>query len=142
VLIPVGAGALSLVCVWFSWRALARCRAIAQGERPADHADELERELSTREHTLQLGLAKRNVQALGRAALFGGTGASFLAFTGGGKYDFLNLLPALSAFGAGMLGWGACGEIHRRIGLLADAWRHANKRRRGRQGVDPPERTG
>jgi hypothetical protein len=151
-LIPLGAGALSALCSWFSWRAFQGCRAIEQGARSAGDADplnaphendELELALLARERKLQLGLAKRNVQALGRVALFGGTGLSFLAFSGGGEYDLLHLRPALLAFGAGMLGWAACGEIHRRVGSLADSWRAANaKSRRPRQGVDPSERTG
>jgi len=129
VLIPAGAGALSALCVWFSWSALRRCRAIEQGVGDADELDAVELELSARERALQLGLAKRNVQALGRAALFGGTGFSFLALTGGRAYDLANLLPPLLSFGAGMAGWAACGEIHRRVGSLADTWRRGRRER-------------
>jgi hypothetical protein len=126
VLIPLTAGALSALCLWFSWRALARCRAIEQGtagDAVSPSEDELERELLARERSLQLGLAKRNVQALGRAALFGGTGLSFLAFTGGGEYHLRALVPAGLSFAVGMFGWAGCAEIHRRVGSLADAWR-------------------
>lgn len=141
-LIPLTAGVLSALCVWFSWRALSRCRAIEQATPDAVEAepeDELERGLLRRERNLQLGLAKRNVQALGRAALFAGTGSSFLAFAGGSEDHLAALLPAGLAFAAGMSGWACCAEIHRRVGSLADAWR---SRQRRRQGVDPSERTG
>ena len=141
-LIALGAAVSSALCLWFSWRALARCLAIEHGASKLEESDELERDLLARERNLQLGLAKRNARALGRAALFGGTGLSFLALTGGGEYDLLHLLPAFLAFGAGMLGWAGCGEIHRRIGSSADAWRLQNNRRARRQGVDQSERTG
>jgi hypothetical protein len=132
VLIPLGAGVLSALCVWFSWRTLARCSAIQRSSPSVEEEDELERELLARERNLQLGLGKRNVQVLGRVALFGGTGASFLVFTGGGEYDLVHLLPALLSFAAGLLGWAACGEVYRRIGSLADSWRAVNNRTRRR----------
>jgi hypothetical protein len=146
-LIPLGAGALSALCLWFSWRALRRCRAIesrpesnaVRGEAVSTQEDELELELLAREQNLELGLAKRNVRALQRAALFAGTGLSFWALTGGRGHD---LLLAGEAFAAGLAGWAACGELHRRIGSVADSWRGATNRRRRRQGVDQPERTG
>jgi len=136
VLIPLTAGALAALCLWFSWRALARCQAIetgTAGDAFLPTEDELERELLARERSLQLGLAKRNVQALGRAALFGGTGLSFLAFTGGGVDGLTALAPAGLAFAAGMVGWAGCAEIHRRVGSLADAWR-ARRRATTRSG--------
>jgi hypothetical protein len=137
VLIPLGAAAVSGLCVGFAWRALRRCREIVTtGEN--NETDVLERSLLERERNLAFNLARRNVQALRRAALFGGTGLSFLALTGGRGYD---LLPAGEAFALGFLGWGVCGELHRRIGSLADAWRATIKRKR-RQGVDQLESTG
>jgi hypothetical protein len=147
VLIPLAAGALSALCLWFSWRAFRRCRAIEsrpesnaqENERVSTAEHELELELLAREQNLELGLAKRNVQALRRAALFGGTGLSFWALTGGRSHD---LLLAGEAFAGGIAGWAACGELQRRIGSLADSWRGATNRRRRRQGVDPSERTG
>jgi len=147
-LIPLGAGVLSALCSWFSWRLFRRCQAIQSGPEslaPASQVDELEDELLARERNLELGLAKRNVQALRRASLFGGSGLAFWALAGGrggaGEYD---LVAAGQAFAAGLVGWAACGELQRRVGSLADSWRQATnaKSRRRRQGVDQPERTG
>jgi hypothetical protein len=134
------AGILSALCLWFSWRAYRRCRAIHGGVLEGD-PDPLERGLAERELNLELNLARRNVQALGRVALFGGTG---LAFWGLASGELLTHPIGLwRSFGLGLVGWGSCQELHRRIGSLADSWRAAIKNReRRRQGVDPSERTG
>jgi hypothetical protein len=148
VLIPLGAGVLSALCIWFSWRALRRCQAIEAGSDSAareSQPDELEDQLLVRERNLELSLAARNVQALRRAALFGGSGLAFWALSAGGaggrEYD---LVQAGEAFAAGFVGWAGCGELQRRIGSAADAWRRATnaKSRKRRQGVDQSERTG
>jgi hypothetical protein len=132
----LGAALLSAFCAWFSWRALRRCREIQSATALAD--DALEQNLVEREQNLAFNLAKRNVQALGRTALFGGTGLAFFALTGGREYD----LVAGEAFGVGFAGWTICAELQRRVGSLADMWRSETNRRRRRQGVDHPERTG
>ena len=138
-LIVLGAGSLSVLCLWFSWRAFQRCRAIHSSAESAQAEDDpLEQKLAEREMNLHLSLAKRNVQALGRAALAGGTGLGFLALTGGSA----NHILAGQAFALGAVGWAGCRELHRRVGSLADTWRQATNRRRRRQGVDQSERTG
>jgi hypothetical protein len=132
-----GAGVLSALCLWFSWRAFRRCHAIESSVEGSE-SDVLEQSLLERERNIELNLAERNVRALGRVALFGGTGLGIAALTGGHEYDFL----AGAAFGLGLFGWAGCGELRRRIGSLADSWRTATNRRRRRQGVDQSERTG
>jgi hypothetical protein len=108
------AGLLSLFVVSYALRALSRCKrqlALAFSE-----SDVLELKLAEREQKLELGLARRNVEALGRAALFGGTGCAVWELTGGSAH----YLSAGVAFGIGVIGWMACSELHRRIGSLAD----------------------
>jgi hypothetical protein len=114
------AGALSAVSVGVSVRALKHCAALTRvaappAREPDGSADELELRLAQREAALALGLASRNVLALGRAALFGGTGCAVWELTGGSTH----YLFAGGAFGLGFLGWAGCGEAHRRLGSLA-----------------------
>ncbi len=133
------AGILSAFCLWFSWRAFRRCRAI-HGSMVTVEADALEQRLAEAELNLELNLAGRNVKALGRAALFGGASAAFWAAATG---ELATHPVALwRSFGLGLVGWGGCRELQRRIGQMADSWREATNRRRRRQGVDPSERTG
>ncbi len=103
-------------------------------------ADPLERRLAEAELNLELNLARRNVQALGRAALFGGAGLAFWAVATGQLVT--RPIAMWGSFALGLVGWGGCRELHRRIGSLAESWRAAINRRRRRQGVDPSERTG
>jgi hypothetical protein len=136
------AGILSALCLWFAWRAYRRCRAIHSGlvatEATEVEADPVEERLAESELNLELNLARRNVQALGRAALFGGTGFAFWGLASG---DLLtHPLGLWRSFGLGLLGWGGCRQLRYQIGSLADSWRAARRRRR--QGVDPSERTG
>jgi hypothetical protein len=105
------AGLLSSLVIAYSVSALVRCR--RQFASPSD-ADELELRLAEKEQKLALQLARRNVEALGRAALFGGTGCAVWELTGGSAH----YLRAGVAFGLGFVGWAACGEVHRRIGSL------------------------
>ena len=103
-------------------------------------SDPLEARLAERELNLELNLARRNVQALGRAALFGGTG---LAFWGLASGELLTHPMALyRSLGLGLVGWGGCRQLRHRIGSLADSWRASTNRKRRLQGVDPSERTG
>jgi hypothetical protein len=116
------AGGLSACAIGISLRALARCRSLSQAARlPGSDAelDELERRLAEREATLELGLSTRNVLALGRASLFGGTGCAVWELTGGSAHYLL----AGGAFGLGLAGWAGCGEVHRRVGYLAGSRR-------------------
>jgi hypothetical protein len=133
------AGILSAFCFWFSWRAFRRCRAIHGGMIQVE-ADPLERRLAEAELNLELNLARRNVQALGRAALFGGAGLAFWAVATGQLVT--RPIAMWGSFALGLLGWGGCRELHRRIGSLAESWRDTTNRQRRRQGVDPSERTG
>ncbi|RYZ03874.1 MAG: hypothetical protein EOO73_25975 [Myxococcales bacterium] len=137
------AGILSALCLWFAWSAYQRCRKIHRGagEASGEGEDPLEQRLAERELNLELNLASRTVQALGRAALFGGTGlAIWFVATGTLRSDPRQVYQA---FAFGLVGWGGCRELQRRIGSLADAWRTTtNDRRRRRQGVDQPKRTG
>ena len=103
----------------------------------------MERRLAEAELNLELNLARRNVQALGRAALFGGAGLAFWAVATGQLVT--RPIAMWGSFALGLAGWGGCRELHRRIGSLAESWRaatNASNRRRQRQGVDPSERTG
>lgn len=135
------AGILSASCLWFAWRAYQRCRKIRGGAGLSGEVeDPLEERLAERELNLELNLASRKVQALGRAALFGGTGlAIWYVATGAFKTE-----PSLAylSFGFGLVGWSGCLELQRRIGSLADAWRAATNQERRRQGVDRSKRTG
>ena len=133
------AGILSALCLWFSWRAFRRCRAI-HGGIVEDEPDLLERRLAEAELNLELNLARRNVQALGRAALFGGAGLAFWAVATGQLVT--RPVAMWGSFALGLIGWGGCRELQRRIGSLAESWRATTNRRRRRQGVDQPERTG
>jgi hypothetical protein len=135
------AGVLSALCLWFAWRAFRRCREIEASVRATD-PDPLEQRLAEAELNLELNLAQRNVKALGRAALFGGAGLAFWAVATGQLVT--HPIAMWRSFGLGLVGWGGCRELYRRIGSLAESWRSAAnaKRRRRRQGVDPSERTG
>jgi hypothetical protein len=135
----LAAGILSALCLWFSWRAFGRCREIHGGTVELT-PDPLERRLAEAEQNQELNLARRNVQALGRAALFGGAGLAFWAVASGQLVT--RPIAMWGSFALGMVGWGGCRELHRRIGSLAESWRHATNQRRRRQGVDPSERTG
>jgi hypothetical protein len=143
-LIQLGAGSLSALCFAFSWRALQRCRAIttmptgASPPNAASEGDSFEQRLAERESNTALNMAKRNVKGLAQAAFTGGLGLFFLALTGGSGHH----RDALGAFTLGSVGAIACLAVRRRIGYLADSWRDATNRRRRRQGVDQPERTG
>jgi hypothetical protein len=134
------AGILSALCLWFAWSAYRRCSRIQSGAASAQTDDPLEQRLAERELNLELNLATRTVQALGRASLFGGTGLA-IWFVATGALQSEPLL-AYQAFGFGLVGWGGCRELQRRIGSLADNWRAAVNRARRRQGVDPSKRTG
>lgn len=138
------AGILSALCLWFAWSAYRRCRSIQSGAVSAagsEGDDPLEARLAERELNLELNLATRTVQALGRACLFGGTGLAIWFVSTGALRTEPQL--AYQAFAFGLVGWGGCREFQRRIGSLADAWRASvNGAARRRQGVDPPKRTG
>ena len=102
--------------------------------------DPVEAGLLERELNLELNLARRNVQALGRAALFGGTG---LAFWGLASGELLaHPLGLWRSFGLGLVGWGGCRQLRQQIGSLADSWRAATNRKRRLQGVDQSRSTG
>ena len=108
------AGLLSLFAISYSARALLQCRrrhVAAQSEN-----DELELKLAAKEQKLELALARRNVEALGRAVLFGGTGCAVWELTGGSTH----YLTAGVAFSLGLVGWVVCAEVHRRIGALGE----------------------
>gem|GEM_PF-5780252 len=159
-LIQLGAGSLSALCFAFSWRTFQRCRAIASGgatrpmsstteaPRPlptleAEHlptveTDSFEQRLAERESNVALNLAKRTVKGLAQAAFTGGLCLFFLAVAGGKGHH----REAVEAFTLGSVGAIACLALRRRIGSLAEAWRETTNRRRRRQGVDQPERTG
>jgi hypothetical protein len=111
------AGVLSLFAFSYSLRAYLRCRALVDVARLATETndDELERRLTARERSLELTLAGRSVQALGRSSLFGGTGAAVWELSGGSSH----YLGASVAFGLGLFGWTSCGELGRRVGSLA-----------------------
>ena len=150
-LIQLCAGAWSALCVGVAWRAYRRCQNIAADERAlarkatssdAIEQDAFERELLLRELNGELNLGQRTVKVLAQAALTGGLALGFLALTGGHTHQ----PEALQAFGLGAVG-GALGlGMYRKIGSLADDWRaqlnSAANRKRRRQGVDQPERTG
>jgi hypothetical protein len=138
------AALLSALCLWFSFRAYRRCVAIHGGaielQGAAEEEELLEQRLAERELNLELNLATRTVKALGRAALFAGTGLAiwFVAtgsFPGEPRFTY-------QSFAFGLIGWGGCREFQRRIGSLADDWRSAMNRKRRRQGVDQPKRVG
>jgi hypothetical protein len=121
VLTLVGAGLLAVLALFVSARAFARCRSLVASSAALAEDDDLERRLAERETSLELGLARRNVQALSRATLFGGTGLAFWELTSGSSHHIF----AGGAFGLGLVSWAACGELHRRIGYLADRRRQA-----------------
>jgi len=138
------AGALSLLSLIVSLRYYLRCRKLVgvgaptnnQTVVPAPDDDELEKRLAARERALELGLATRSVQVLGRASLFGGTGAAVWQLSGGSS----QYLSAGVAFGVGCVGWAGCGELQRRVGLLAG--RLPRRARYARTEVDPPSGSG
>ena len=133
------AGVLSALCLWFAWRAFKRCREIQQGALGLE-PDPLERRLAEAQLNLELNLARRNVQVLGRAALFGGAGMAFWVVATGQLST--HPIAMWRSFAFGLLGWGGCREFRRRIGSLAESWRVGANKKRRRQGVDPSERTG
>ncbi len=110
-------GVLSLFALSISLRTYLRCRKLIASARLPTEAedDELERRLLARERSLELTLAGRSVQVLGRSSLFGGTGAAVWELSGGSSH----YLGASVAFGLGFVGWTGCGELGRRIGSLA-----------------------
>ena len=139
------AGALSLLSLCISIRYYLRCRRLLGVGAPSNSEtavtplpdeDELERRLAARERALELGLATRSVQVLGRASLFGGTGAAVWQLSGGSS----QYLSAGMAFGVGCIGWAGCGELQRRVGLLAG--RLPRRARYARTEVDPPSGSG
>lgn len=135
------AAGLSASCLWLAWRAFRRASTIHSGaleaETPADQA--LELRLAEKELNLELSLAARRVRVWGRVALFGGTGLAILAIANG----TFRAEPgaAYASFAWGLIGWGGCRELERRVGSLAESWRSARNLRRRRQGVDQPKRT-
>jgi hypothetical protein len=127
VLIPLSAGLLAAASAFVAVRAWRTCNALASAPLlPADE-DELERRLLEKERNLALNLARRTIQAARRVALFGGTALAFLALTGGTKYD---LWSSAWAFLLGLTSWGACGELERRAGSVADKWREITNKKR------------
>lgn len=132
------AGGLSALGVGYAIAALRRYRALVTSELAESEADELERKLSSRRIKLEHGLARRNVLAIGRAALFAGTGCGVWELTGGSAH----YLRAAVCFGMGLMGWMVTGEVYRRVGSLADAERALATARRKRQGVDQATGTG
>lgn len=112
--------------------------------QPEAVGDALEQRLAERELNLQLNLAGRMVTALGRASLFAGTGLAIWFYATGSFAT--DPKQAFASFACGLIGWGGCREIQRKIGSLADSWRaHTNSKmnqRARRQGVDQSERTG
>jgi hypothetical protein len=137
----VVAGILAALCLWFSWRALRRCRAIHGGAlQPELLDDPLELRLAERELNLELNSAGRIVMGLGRTSLFGGTGLAIWSYATGAFAT--QPLLTFASFAFGLAGWGGCREFHRRIGSLADSWRSEINRRRRRQGVDQSAATG
>ncbi len=106
-------------------------------------SEPLEQRLAEAELNLELNLARRNVQALGRVALFGGAGVAFWAVATGQLVT--HPITIWGSFALGLVGWVGCRELHRRIGYLAESWRastNATNRSRRLQGVDQSERTG
>jgi hypothetical protein len=120
-------GVLALVALSFSLRTYLRCRKLLASARLTTEAqdDELERRLLARERALELALAGRSVQVLGRSSLFGGTGAAVWELSGGSSH----YLGASVAFGLGLVGWTGCGELGRRIGSLAGSLPRTKQRR-------------
>lgn len=107
------AGGLSGIALGVSLRTLQRCLAVTRRD-PRSEGDELEQRLAEKERRLVLGLGSRNVRALGRAALFGGTACAVWELTGGSSH----YLVAGGSFGLGFIGWAGCGELQRRVGAL------------------------
>jgi hypothetical protein len=138
VLTLLAAGALSGFAIAHSIVTQRRFAKLVKNALVAFEEDELERRLTERLLRLEHGLTRRNVLALGRAALFGGTGCGVWELTGGSAH----YLDAGIAFGIGLVGWMGTGEVYRRIGLLADVERRLAASRRLRQGVDQPAGTG
>jgi hypothetical protein len=108
--------ALSALCLAAS---LSRLRGVARLAAEAPDNDELERRLQAKESALFVSLSRRNVRAFSRVALAGGTGFGVFELTGGGSQ-----LPwAVSCFVAGVVGWGGCQEVWRRLGSKAGSQR-------------------
>lgn len=132
------AGALAVFAISYSLLTRRRFAKLVENVLGAPDEDELERKLTERRLRLEHGLARRNVLALGRAALFGGTGCGVWELTGGSAH----YLDAAIAFGIGFVSWMTTGEVYRRVGLLADIERKLATSRRVRQGVDQSAGTG
>jgi hypothetical protein len=120
------AGALVALSLAYCLRVLQRCRELSRATLTEE--DELELRLAERALTLELGLGRRTVRALGRATLFAGTGFAVWELTSGSSH----YLPAGVAFILGFVGWAGAGEVERRIGSLADARSHASKAKASR----------
>jgi hypothetical protein len=126
--------ALAACCVAYAFSTLVRCRRAAAAFAASKEDDPFEQRLAEKELRLVVSLGRRSVLALGRAALFGGTGLGVWALTGGSAH----YLDAGVAFGLGFVSWACLGELQRRIGSLADLPRRSSSR----QGVDQSKRTG
>lgn len=133
-LTPLLAAALALLALGHAFRTLVACRRAARSLDALVEDDPFEARLADKERRLVLGLGRRSVLGVGRACLFGGTGLGIWALTGGSAH----YLEAGAAFGLGLVSWAGCGEVHRRIGSLADRASSAARR----HGVDPFKRTG
>jgi hypothetical protein len=117
------AGALVALSLAYCLRVLGRCRRLSRTTLTEE--DELELRLAQKALSLELGLGRRSVRALGRATLFAGTGFAVWELTSGTSH----YLPAAVAFILGFVGWAGAGEVERRIGSLADARSQSNKAR-------------
>ncbi len=122
---PLLAALLGVLSLLYCLRTL---RDVHARQRLPPEVDAVELGLLKREVALKLALSLRSVQALTRANLFAGTGLAVWALTGGSAHH----LEAGLAFGLGLLGWGACGEVARRVGRVA------KPRRLGRRRSLPP----
>lgn len=109
------AGVLVALSLAYCLRVLLRCRELARATLIEE--DELELRLAEKALTLELGLGRRTVRALGRATLFAGTGFAVWELTSGSSH----YPPAAVAFVLGFVGWAGAGEVERRVGSLADA---------------------
>jgi hypothetical protein len=115
------AGALVALSLAYCLRVLRHCRGLSRATLIEE--DELERRLAEKALTLELGLGRRSVRALGRATLFAGTACAVWELTSGSSH----YLPAGVAFILGFVGWAGAGEVERRVGSLADVRGQANK---------------
>lgn len=120
-LTPLLAALLGVLSFSYCLRTL---RDVYARRRLPPEVDAMELGLMQREIALKLALSLRSVQALSRANLFAGTGLAVWALTGGSAHH----LEAGLAFGLGLLGWGACGEVARRVGHVAKSHRSGLRR--------------